>query len=82
MTNIEYFYDVTYGSLFLPRPFKFHVFWDFLYVCARVELKQFICTVSKHGNSMTIFNLSISAQLGCKLNVLGGCVPANPAEVD
>ena len=20
MTNIEYFYDVTYGSLFLPRP--------------------------------------------------------------
>ena len=30
---------------------------------------------NKHGNSVTIFNLSASAQLGCKINVLRGCVP-------
>ena len=37
---------------------------------------------NKHGNSVTVFNLSTSAQLGCKINVLRGCVPANQAEVD
>ena len=33
-------------------------------------------------NSVTIFNLSTFAQLGCKINVWKGCVPANQAEVD
>ena len=42
------------------------------------------CTVSpkKHENSVTIFNLSTSVQLGCKINVWRGCVPASQAEVD
>ena len=41
------------------------------------------CTVSpnKPGNSVTIFHLSTSAQLCCKINVLRGCVPATQAEV-
>ena len=37
---------------------------------------------NKHGNSVTIFNVSTSAQLSSKLNVLRGCVPTNQAEVD
>ena len=37
---------------------------------------------NKHGNSVTIFNLPTSAQLGCKINVLRDCVPASQAEVD
>ena len=43
-----------------------------------------IYTVSpnKHGNSVRIFNLSTSVQLGCKINVWRGCVPASQAEVD
>ena len=48
---------------------------------SRWEIKlqrNLLDTVSpnKHGNSMTILNLSTSAQLSCKLNVLWGCVPA------
>ena len=44
----------------------------------------YVYTVSpnKHGNSVTIFNLSTFAQLGCKINLLRGCVPASQAEVD
>ena len=44
----------------------------------------YLYTVSpnKHGNSVTIFNLSTSVQLGCKINVLRGCVPIRQAEVD
>ena len=44
----------------------------------------YLPTVShkKHENSATIFNLSTSAQLGWKINVLRGCVPASQAEVD
>ena len=37
---------------------------------------------NKHGNSVTIFILSTSAQLGCKIKVWRGCVPANQAQVD
>ena len=37
---------------------------------------------NKHGNSVTIIKLPTSAQLGCKINVLRGCLPANYAEVD
>ena len=43
-----------------------------------------MCTVSpnKHGNSVTIYNLSTSAQIDCKINVWSGCVSASQAEVD
>ena len=37
---------------------------------------------NKHGNSVTIFNLSTSTHQGCKVNVLRGCMPASQAEVD
>ena len=50
--------------------------------CQRLNSLIKIVSPNKHGNSMTIFNLSTSAQLGCKVNVLRGCVPANQAEVD
>ena len=36
----------------------------------------------KHGNSMTIVNMSTSTQVDCKINVWRGCVPASQAEVD
>ena len=44
--------------------------------------KDYTVSPGKHGNSVTIFNLSTYAQLGCKINILRGCVPANQAEVD
>ena len=37
---------------------------------------------SKHGSSVTIFDLSTSAQIGDKINVWRGCVSASQAEVD
>ena len=37
---------------------------------------------NKHVNLVKIFNLSTSAQLDSKVNVLRGCVPASQAEVD
>ena len=44
------------------------------------EGQQYTYTVStkKHGNFVTISNLSTSAQLGCKMNVWRGCVPTMP----
>ena len=50
----------------------------------KIFFKKAANTVSpnKHGNLVTIFKLSTSAQLGCKVNVLKGCVPASQAEVD
>ena len=44
--------------------------------------KDYTVSPGKHGNSVTIFNLSTSVQLGCKINVWRGCVPASQAEVE
>ena len=41
-----------------------------------------VVSTTKHWNSVTIFKLSNSVQLGCKINLLIGCVPASQAEVD
>ena len=48
------------------------------------ETTSMIPTVSpnKHGNSVTNFNLSTFAQLGCYEYVLRDCMPAIQAEVD
>ena len=43
---------------------------------------RYTLSPNKHENSVTIVNLSTFAQLGCKINVLRGCVPASQVEED
>ena len=51
---------------------------------AKVELGGRIATVSPKtlGNLMTIVNMSTSAQLSRKINLLRSCVPANQVGMD
>ena len=63
----------------------FNTLIDCLLLSKNLEhIKQLVATVSphKHRNSLTIFKMSTSAQLGCKRKVLRGCVSASQAEVD
>ena len=46
------------------------------------EPLKYSVSPNKHGNSVTIFPLSTSAQLGCKVNVWRGCVPVSQVEAD
>ena len=47
-------------------------------VVQRSKVQVRTVSPNKNGNLVTIFNLSTSAQLGCRINVLRGCVPASP----
>ena len=68
--------------MYIPFMLSLNTFHSFFFVYVPLILSLYTVSPDKHGNSVTIFNLSTSVQLGCKLNVLRGCVPASQAEVN
>ena len=70
---------VIFAKHFLNQTCILATFNDVLTISVQFKKSNRVCTVSpnKHGNSVTIFNLSTSAQLGSKINVWTVCVPAS-----